>query len=393
MTAAPIYLDYQATTPLDPRALNAMIPFLTTCFGNPSSPHTLGRQASIAIESARGQLCDLIGARHSSEIIFTSGATEADHLAIVGTATALREHGDHIVTTTIEHKAVLAACELLATDGYRVTYVPVDRDGIVDPADIAGAMTRRTVLVSVMHANNEIGSIQPLREISAITRERGVLLHADAAQGLGTLPFDVDELGVDLASFSAHKIYGPKGSGALYIRRGITRPVPQLPGGAQEFGMRAGTQNVVGIVGFGAAAAILRNERSTEIRRVEALRTELLRQLRAGLPESRVNGSPTQCLVGNISITVPGIDADELVREMRGLAISTGSACSSGDPSPSHVLTAIGLSRADARATLRISIGRPTTEENVDSAAAQLINAISGSPVCVDRPALGRVPP
>jgi cysteine desulfurase len=377
MTVAPIYLDYQATTPLDSRALDAMIPFLTTFFGNPSSSHTLGRQASIAMESARGHLRDLIGAQHDGEIVFTSGATEADHLAIVGTAAALREHGDHIVTTAIEHKAVLAACELLAADGYRVTHVPVDRNGIVNPADIEGAMTRRTVLVSVMHANNEIGSVQPLREISTITRERGVLLHADAAQGLGTLPFDVDELGVDLASFSAHKIYGPKGSGALYIRRGIPRPVPQLPGGGQEFGMRAGTQNVAGIAGFGTAAAILRSERSAETRRVEALRTELLSQLRAGLPESRVNGSPTQRLAGNISITVPGIDADELVREMHGLAISTGSACSSGYSSPSHVLTAIGLSRADARATLRISIGRPTTGEHIDSAAAQLIEAIS----------------
>jgi cysteine desulfurase len=377
VTVTPTYLDYQATTPLDARVLDSMIPFLTTCFGNPSSPHAPGRQASSAMESARGQVRDLIGAQHDGEVVFTSGATEADHLAIIGTAAALRERGNHIVTTAIEHKAVLAACEHLAADGYRVTRVPVDRDGIVDPDDIASAITRKTVLVSVMHANNEIGSVQPLREISAIARERGVLLHADAAQSLGTLPFDVDELGLDLASFSAHKVYGPKGTGALYMRLGIPRPVPQVQGGGQEFGMRAGTENVAGIVGFGTAASILRSERSADTRRVESLRSELLRQLYARLPEFRVNGSQVRRLAGNISITVPGIDADELVREMRDLAISTGSACSSGNSSPSHVLTAIGLSRADARATLRISIGRPTTGAHIDSAAEQLIQAIS----------------
>ncbi len=377
MTDQPVYLDYQATTPTDPRIVDAMLPYFTSICGNPSSAHTLGRHAAAGVDAARSQLRDLIGARYDSEIIFTSGATEADHLAVAGIASALRDRFDHIVTTAIEHKAVLASCEHLSKEGFRVTRIPAGRDGLVDPSDIAAAITSRTSLVSVMHANNEIGTIQPLAEISAITHERGVLLHTDAAQSLGSLPFDAESLGADLASFSAHKVYGPKGIGALYIRRDIPRPVPQLSGGGQEFGMRAGTPNVPGIVGFGAAAAILRRERQREARRIRELRDYLLARLEGALPHSRVNGTMTQRLPGNLSITVPGIDALQIVTETTGLAISTGSACGTGDPDPSHVLTAIGLPRPDARATLRISIGRPTTRDQVEHAAELLIAAIS----------------
>jgi cysteine desulfurase len=377
VTGRPVYLDYQATTPTDPRVVDAMLPFLTCEYGNPSSPHALGRRAAQGVETARGQLRDLIGADLDSEIVFTSGATEADHLAIAGIAEALRDRGDHIVTTAIEHKAVLAACDRLSRKGFRITRVPVGPDGLVEPTDIAAAITSRTILVTIMHANNEIGTIQPLTEIRAITRARGVLLHTDAAQSLGTLPVAVDSLGADLASFSAHKVYGPKGTGALYIRRGIPRPVPQFPGGKQEFGMRAGTPNVAGIVGFGAAAAILQRERAAESRRIEEMRARFLTRLRGALPQSYVNGTMAHRLQGNISITIPGIDADQLVGEMTHLAISTGAACGTGDASPSHVLTAIGLSRAEARATLRISMGRPTTADQIDRAAELLIEEVS----------------
>jgi len=355
-----------------------MLPFLTGIYGNPSSPHALGRQAATALEKARGQIRDLIGARYDSEIVFTSGAIEADHLAIAGIAAALRGRGgNHIVTTAIEHKAVLAICEHLSREGCRITRIPVNSDGTADPSDIAAAITRDTMLVSVMHANNEIGTIQPLAQISAIARERGVLLHTDAAQSLGTLPLDVDSLGADLASFSAHKIYGPKGIGALYIRHGTHRPTPQLLGGGQEFGMRAGTPNVAGIVGFGTAAAIVRNEREAEAHRIRKLRDELLTQLKTTLPQASINGALTPRLPGNISITIPGIDADQLVSEMHGLAISTGSACGTGESNPSHVLIAIGLPRPDARATLRISVGRPTTIDQINRAAEQLIEAVT----------------
>jgi cysteine desulfurase len=378
MSAHVIYLDFQSTTPTDPRIVEAMLPFLTNVYGNPSSSHALGEEASLAVSAARDQLRDLVGAHADNEIVFTSGATEANYLAIAGTASTLRDHGNHIVTTAIEHKAVLATCERLSKQGFQVTRVPVGRDGLVDPANIARAITRRTILVTVMHANNEIGTVQPLTQIGQITKGR-VLLHTDAAQSLGTLPFDVDSIGVDLASFSAHKMYGPKGIGALYIRRGIARPVPQLVGGGQEFGIRAGTPNVPGIVGFGAAAVITRRELPTDAERIRDLRDVLIGHLKAALPSAYINGTMAERLPGSISITIPGIDADRLVRELPDVAISTGSACGSGSAEPSHVLTAIGLSRPEARATLRISIGRPTTPNDVACAAERLTAAISRS--------------
>jgi cysteine desulfurase len=372
-----IYLDHQATTPVDPRVLDAMLPYLTSAYGNPSSPYAYGRAAADAIRAARLQLRQLIGASADTEIIFTSGATEADHLAITGIALALRDIGDHIITTAIEHKAVLAVCQQLTRQGFQVTVVPVGTDGLVNPADIAAAITPSTVLVSVMHANNEIGTIQPLAEIGQITSDRGVLLHTDAAQSLGSVTFNVDHLGVDLASFSGHKIYGPKGTGALYIRRGTIRPAPQITGGGQEYGLRAGTLNVPGIAGIGKAAAILAGQRHTDARRIVGLRDQLLAALRHVLPDIAVNGSLTRRLAGNLNITIPGTDAGQLIEQLPGLAISTGSACNTGQPEPSHVLTAIGLDRSAARSSIRIGLGRTTTPQDVLAAARQIADAAS----------------
>lgn len=372
-----IYLDHQATTPVDPRVLDAMLPYLTGAYGNSSSPHAYGRTAGRAVQTARRQLRQLIGASADSEIIFTSGATEADHLAITGIARALRGAGNHIVTSAIEHKAVLAACQHLTGQGFQVTIVPAGADGLISPADIAAAITPRTVLVSVMHANNEIGTIQPLAEIGQITRDRRVLLHTDAAQSLSSVAFNVDHLGVDLASFSGHKIYGPKGAGALYIRRGIIRPAPQLTGGGQEYGLRAGTLNVPGIAAMGQAAAILADQRHSDARRIADLRDQLLATLRQALPDIAVNGSMTRRLPGNLNITIPGTDADQLIEQLPGLAISTGSACHTGQPEPSHVLTAIGLDRSAARSSIRIGLGRTTTPQEILVAAQQIADTAS----------------
>jgi cysteine desulfurase len=376
-----IYLDHQSNTPVDPRVLDAMLPYLTSSYGNPSSTHACGRLAAEAIRASRSQLRDLIGAAAESEVVFTSGATESDYLAITGIARAFDGVGHHIITTAIEHKAVLASCQQLAREGFQVTVLPVNADGLVDPADIAASITPRTVLVSVMHANNEIGTIQPLAEIGRITGEHDVLLHTDAAQSLGSLPFYVDDLGVDLASFSGHKIYGPKGVGALYIRRGAVRPVPQMTGGGQEYGLRPGTLNVPGIVGMGRAAAIVAEQRQTDSRRITGLRDELLAMLGQVISDIRVNGSLTRRLPGNLNITIPGVAADQLIDCLPGLAISSGSACNTGQPDPSHVLTAIGLDRTTARSSIRMGLGRDTTLNDIIAAAQQISEAAQSSAV------------
>ncbi len=379
MTGRPIYLDNQATTPLDPRALEAMLPYLTTSFGNASSSHRYGQEAATAIRTARQQLCRLLGARSGQEIVFTSGATESNNLAIKGTAMALRSRGDHLVTTAIEHKSVLATCVELQQAGLKVTYLPVDGTGRVDPAEVEQAITSRTILVSVMHANNEIGTIQPLAEIGGITRRHGIVFHTDAAQSIATLALDVDWLNVDLASVSAHKVYGPKGVGALYVRtplRGGVAPTPQLAGGGQEHGLRAGTANVAGTVGFGQAAQLLIQEREHDAAYTLRLRERLRTRLAAAIPSLVVNGPATDRLPGNLSVTIPGIDAIDLMAAVPDLALSTGSACTTGQAAPSHVLTAIGVQARLARATLRLSVGRFTTDRDVDTAAARLIAAV-----------------
>jgi cysteine desulfurase len=378
MISRPIYLDNQATTPLDPRVLEAMLPYLTTMFGNASSPHRYGQEAATAIRTARQQLCRLLGARAEQEIVFTSGATESNNLAIKGTAMALRSRGNHLITTAIEHKSVLATCAQLQQAGYTVTYLPVDPTGRIDPSQVEQAITSRTILVSVMHANNEIGTIQPLAEIGRITRRRGIVVHTDAAQSVGTLPLDVDRLNLDLASVSAHKLYGPKGVGALYVRpplRGGVAPAPQLVGGGQEHGLRAGTANVAGVVGFGQAAALLAQERERDAAHARRLRDLLQTRLAVAIPGLIVNGPATDRLPGNLSVTIPGADATDLIAAVSDLAISTGSACDTGEAAPSHVLSAIGKEPRLARATLRLGVGRFNTEDDIDTAARRLIAA------------------
>ncbi|MEU6097731.1 cysteine desulfurase family protein [Streptomyces sp. NPDC047079] len=369
MNTPPIYLDHQATTPLDERVLKAMLPFFTSEYGNPSSPHAYGRTPARAIRTARQQVADLVGAKNELEIIFTSGATEANHLAILGASLATRPHSGHIVTTVIEHKAVLAACQRLVDHhGYTLTRVGVDRHGRVHPADIAAALTPDTVLVSVMHANNEIGTLQRLAAIAEITAPHGIILHTDAAQSAGCGLLDVAELGVDLASLSAHKLHGPKGIGALYIRGGL-RITAQQTGGGQERGLRAGTPNVPAIVGFGAAAHLITTDATPPPTRIRALRDRLQDRLLAAIPGATINGHPHQRLPGNLSLTLPGIEATDLLDRLPRIAASTGSACNTGSSEPSHVLTAIGLTRSQARATLRLSIGRTTTDTDIDQAA------------------------
>jgi cysteine desulfurase len=368
MRDEPIYLDHQATTPLDERVLEAMMPFLTREYGNPSSAHSYGRTAARAVRTARRQVAGLVGAESELEIVFTSGATEATHLAIVGAALAARPHGGHLVTTTIEHKTVLAACRrLVEHHGYTLTRVDVDAHGRVDPADVAAALTARTVLVSVMHANNEIGTLQRLAAIASITTGRGIALHTDAAQSAGHGLLNVTELGVDLASLSAHKLHGPKGVGALYVRGGLPLTAQQT-GGGQERGLRAGTSNVPAIVGFGAAAHLVTTGAVPPPSRIRTLRDRLQDRLLAAIPGAAVNGHPHRRLPGNLSLTLPGIEAAELLGRLPGIAASTGSACNTGNGEPSHVLLAIGLTRDQARATLRLGLGRTTTGTDVDQA-------------------------
>jgi cysteine desulfurase len=364
----PIYLDYHATTPVDPRVVEAMLPYFTERFGNAASRgHSFGWEAARAVEAARDQVARLIGA-DPREIVFTSGGTEADNLAIKGAALARRDRGDHIVTVATEHKAVLDSCRRLAREGFRVTFLPVQRDGLVALDDLRRAIESRTVLVSVMTANNEIGVIQPIAAIGAIARARGVLFHTDAVQAAGKMPLDVDALGVDLASLSAHKIYGPKGAGALYVRR--REPAVDLAamidGGGHERGMRSGTLNVPGIVGFGAAAEICRTGMGVENARAAELRGRLLEGLQERIGGITVNGSLERRVPQNLNVSVAGVEGESLLMGLDDVAVSAGAACTSASVEPSHVLTAIGVSLDLARASIRFGIGRYTTAEEID---------------------------
>ena len=376
--ARPIYLDYQATTPVDPRVVEAMLPYLTNQYGNPSSSHTYGRAAAKAVETARAQVAALIGAHQPAEIVFTSSGTESNHLALTGVAHAARAagRGRHVVTTTIEHPATQATCDQLTAAGFRVTRLPVAADGRIDPADVERALQPDTVLVSVMHANNEIGTLQPVAAIAELARERGVLLHTDAAQSPATVPVDVDDLGADLLTLVGHKMYAPKGVAALYIRRGTPPLVPQLVGGGQEHGLRAATENVPGIVALGAAAAIAHAEHDADAARILCLRDRLLDELTDALPGLRVNGSLTHRLPGNLSLTIPGLTAEQTMSAAPELAFSAGAACHSGDTTPSPVLTAIGLTPDEAARTIRLGIGRYTSDTEITTALDQLITAV-----------------
>lgn len=367
----PIYLDYAATTPLDPRVLEAMMPALTTDFGNAASrTHPFGWRAEARVKEARELLAEALGGR-PEEVVFTSGATESNALAVLGGARAGREKGDHVVTSAIEHKAVLENAGALEREGFRVTYVRPGPDGVTGADAVREALEPGTVLVSVMAANNEIGTLNPVEEIGALCKERGVLFHTDAAQAFGKVPLDVLAAGADLVSVSAHKICGPKGVGALWVRsKGPrVRLLPLTFGGGHERGLRPGTLNVPGIVGFGAAARIAMAEREAEAARVAALRDRLHAGIAARLPFVRRNGHPERCLPGTLNLSFEGVDGEGLLMALRDLAVSSGSACTSASPEPSHVLRGIGVPDRLARASVRFSLGRYTTAEEVDVAS------------------------
>lgn len=362
-----IYMDYAATTPMHPDVLTAMKPYFTDNFGNPSSIHSFGREAKKAIDAARDDIAGFIGAR-SDEIIFTSGGTEADNFALEGIAYANEKKGNHIVSTPIEHHAVINCTETLRKRGFQVTYVPVDKNGLVDPSDIRKALTDKTFLVSVMHANNEIGTVQPLGEIGKICREKGVYFHTDAVQTFGHMPIDVKELNVDLLSASAHKLYGPKGVGMLYIRKG-TKIVPFLYGGEQEMGKRASTENVPGIVGFSKAVDIAKGEMRQLDGKILKLRDKLIDGILSDIDDVRLNGHPEKRLSNNVNVSISYIEGESMLLrlDMEGIAASTGSACSSGSLEPSHVLLSIGLPAETAHSSLRLTLGRWTTEEEINN--------------------------
>ncbi|HNT08387.1 cysteine desulfurase NifS [Methanoculleus sp.] len=359
-----VYMDYAATTPVRPEVLEAMAPYFSERFGNPSSLYALAREAKEAVEEARGRAAAAIGA-DPGEVFFTAGGTEADNWAIKGTA--LRGKGNHIVTSAIEHHAVIHPCRALDRQGYRVTYLPVDEFGRVDPADAEDAIADETILVSVMAANNEIGTIQPIRAIADIAHDHGVPFHTDAVQAIGAYPVDVDDMGADLLALSAHKFGGPKGAGALYIRRG-TRIGTFMDGGAQERGRRAGTENVPGIVGLGRAIEVATADIEGHSRRLAAMRDRLIRGILDDIPDTRLNGHPVERLANNVSVAFRYVEGESilLLLDALGIAASTGSACTSASLEPSHVLTACGLPHEEAHGSLRLTLGSRNTEEDVD---------------------------
>jgi cysteine desulfurase len=363
---AEIYLDYAATTPALPEVVEAMKPYFNIKYGNPSSIHTAGQEARGVVEKARSSVAALIGCC-TMEAVFTSGGTEADNHAIKGVAFANRDRGNHIITTSVEHHAVLKTCEFLKGQGFDITLVPVDASGIVDPDDIKKSITTKTILISVMHANNEVGSIQPIEAIGSIAREAGVYFHVDAVQTAGHLPVEVDKLGVDLLSISAHKLYGPKGVGMLYIREG-TRIVPFQHGGEQEQERRAGTENVAGIAGFGKAAEIAFKEMGAEASRLMALRDHLISYVMDNVDNATLNGHPRLRLPNNINFSFDYIEGESILAylDAEGIYASTGSACSSSDSAPSHVLMALGIPVEKARGSIRFTLGKWTTEDDIN---------------------------
>ena len=375
----PLYLDYHATTPVDPRVLAEMLPYFTERFGNPhSKQHAWGWEARDAVEAARAQVAALLHAA-SSEIVFTSGASESNNLALKGTAEHMRARGTHIVTIATEHKSVLDACRRLGTGGFDVTVLGVRPDGLVDLGALASAMTPHTVLVSVMAANNEIGTLQPLAEIGAIAHTHGALFHTDAAQAAGKVPIDVGAMHIDLLSLTAHKFYGPKGAGALFIRKAKPRLAiaPQIDGGGQEDGLRSGTLNVPGIVGLGRAAEICRLEMSEESVRLGCLRDRLLAELAGRLDSLRVNGTLQHRLPHNLHVSFEGVEGEALLMALGDIAVSTGSACSSGSQAPSHVLEAIGATGEHAGASIRFGLGRNTTAEDITLAVDRVSTVVA----------------
>jgi len=374
----PIYMDNHATTPVDPRVVEAMLPYFTEVFGNAASrSHSFGWTAEKAVELARDQVGALIGAS-GKEIVWTSGATESDNLAIKGAAEFNRDRGNHIITAQTEHKAVLDTCKRLEKDGFDVTYLPVEQDGRVNPATLRAAMTDKTILVSIMLANNEIGCVNPIEELGAIVKERGALFHVDAVQGVGKIPFDVNAARVDLASLSAHKMYGPKGIGALYVRRKPrVRITAQIDGGGHERGMRSGTLNVPSIVGFGKAAELCSAEMVSEGQRLFALRERLREGIQSQVTDTFVNGSMEHRLPGNLNISFAYVEGEAMLMGLKDVAVSSGSACTSASLEPSYVLRAVGVEEEMAHTSIRFGLGRFNTEEEVDYVTKLVVGKVN----------------
>ncbi len=379
MSQRPIYLDNNATTRVDPRVLEAMLPYFTVCYGNAASRHhAFGQEAEEAVEEARAQVARLLHA-DAREIVFTSGATESDNLALKGVAALYRNRGDHVVTAVTEHRAVLDTARHLEREGLRVTFLPVDRWGQVSPEQVEAALTERTVLVSLMAANNEVGTLHPLREIGQVCKRRGVLFHTDAVQAAGCLPLDVEEMGLDLLSLTAHKMYGPKGVGALYVRRRDPRVrlAPLLDGGGHERGLRSGTLPVPLLVGFGRACELCQEEMGPEKERLIGLRERLRAGIQDQLEGVAVNGHPEERLPGNLNLSFAWVNGEALLMGLRGVAVSSGSACTSASPEPSYVLRALGVSDELAHSSLRFGVGRFNTEEEIDRAAAEVVRVVT----------------
>lgn len=373
-----IYLDHNSTTPVDKRVLDAMLPYFTEVYGNAASiDHDLGHDANNAVNGARNQIARLIGAK-DEEIIFTSGATESDNIALFGVAEKYANSGNHIITSKTEHKAILDSCHKLESKGFEITYLDVDSSGRVSVESVRDAITSKTILVSIMYANNEIGTIAPVRDIGALTRERGIVFHTDATQAVGHVPINVDEYNIDLMSMSAHKMYGPKGVGGLFVRRRVprVRVAPVIYGGGHEKGIRSGTLNVPGIVGFGQAAEIARSAMHDEKVRYIAFSHLFLDIIQSRIGEVLINGSVTDRLPNNLNISVPGIESKSLVVQLKDVAISTGSACTSASVEPSHVITALGYGAERAHSAIRIGWGRFTTTDEVERAAGIISDAI-----------------
>jgi len=378
MVKLPIYMDNHATTPLDPRVLETMLPYFTDRFGNAASRnHKFGWEAEEAVEQGRKQVAALIGA-DPREIVFTSGATESDNLAVKGVAWMYREKGDHIITCVTEHKAILDTCKHLEKDGFRVTFLPVDNKGFVDLDDLRNAITDKTILISIMTANNEVGVIQDIKSIGKMARERGVLFHTDSVQAVGKIPFNVNEMNVDIASVSAHKFYGPKGVGALYVRRRNPRVLltPIIDGGGHERGMRSGTLNVPSIVGFGKAAEIARESLSQESAEMFRLRERLRKTLERELDELYINGDLEKRLPGNLNMSFAYVEGESLLMGINDIAVSSGSACTSASLEPSYVLKALGVGEDLAHTSIRFGIGRFNTDEEVDYVAGRVIEVV-----------------
>ena len=372
-----IYLDYAATTPAHPEVMKAMLPYFTESFGNPSSIHSYGQEAKDAIERARSKVAALIGAK-SEEIVFAGSGTEADNFAVKGVALSRQAKGNHIITSSIEHHAVLETCKFMEKQGFSVTYLPVDGYGMVDPNDVKKAITKKTILVSIMHANNECGTIEPVAQIGNIAREAEIYFHTDAVQTVGHIPLDVNKLNVDLLSISAHKLYGPKGVGAFYIRKG-TRISPFMHGGNQERGRRASTENVPGIVGFGKAAEIAQQEMLEEAQKLTALRDRLIEGILRGIEYTQLNGHPVTRLPNNVNVSINYVEGESILLnlDLDGICASTGSACTSADLEPSHVLVAMGLPYLQAHSSLRFTLGKWTTEEETNKVLEVLPGIVS----------------